>query len=123
MNKIFATILLFIALTNANEQAPDKVAFNKGYDSIQIRKGDSLMLQLSFQKGITYQILVQQLGIDVILILTDNKGNKILDKDSPNGSHGLEVFEYPATETRTYNLIIKKLEQEGNGVGGGTHKY
>lgn len=123
MNKLFIIIILSVTLTKANGQIPAKVVFNKGYDNIQISKGDSLVLQLDFQKSNTYQVLVQQVGIDVMLTMKDDKGNKILDHDSPNGSHGFEVFEYKASGTRPYPLIIKKFEQEGNANSGLINYY
>lgn len=123
MIKIFAGLLLCMAFINTKGQVPNKVAFNKGYNNLKINKGDSLVLQLNFQKGGTYQILVEQSGIDVMLILADNKGNKLLDKDSPNGLYGLEILEYTATQTQSCNLIIKKFEQEGVADSGNIGYY
>lgn len=38
----------------------------------------------------------------------------ILDKDSPHGSKGFEIFEYTAIETQRHNLVIKEFEAEEN---------
>lgn len=123
MNKILGILLLLIVQTKVSGQILTKTSFNKGYDNIQINEGDSLVLQLDFQKGSTYQVLVQQMGIDIMLTLTEDKGNKILEHDSPNGAHGFEVFEYKASETKPCNLIIKKFEEEGNANSGLINYY
>lgn len=122
MNKLFGFLLLLIQV-QAFGQLPTIVTFNKGYDNIPINAGDSLQLQLNVQKGSTYQVLVRQMGIDVILTLTDAKGNKILEQDSPNGSRGFEIVDYKAPETQSCTLTIKKFEEEGTSNQGFVSYY
>lgn len=123
MNKIFTILLLFIIQMALRGQIPNKPILNKGYDNIPIHKEDSLVLLLNFQKGCTYQIWVQQMGIDVVLTLRDDKGKKLVEQDSPNGSHGFEIFDHKAIENQSCKLIIKKFEQEGNANSGLINYY
>lgn len=88
--------------------------FNHPYENISIARSVGLVLKLKFEKGTTYQFLVLQQGIDVMLSLSDETKKTILEKDSPNGSHGLEIAEYSPQESKEYTLTIKQFEQEGN---------
>lgn len=88
--------------------------FNHPYENISIAKASDLVLKLNLEKGATYQFLVLQQGIDVMLVLSDASKKTILEKDSPNGSHGLEIAAFSPSESKEYTLTIKKLEEEGN---------
>lgn len=119
-------ILLFVSaafVISAHAKTPSTIIFNKGYDSIRITKADSLVLQLNCRRGGTYQVLTQQLGIDVMLVLYNNKGVKLMDMDSPNGSHGFEVLEFTATAGEPYTLVIKKFEQPNSSEKGWISYY
>jgi hypothetical protein len=106
---ILALLLVYSTITFAQT-----TQFNHPYENISIAKGQDLVLKLKLEKGTTYQFLVLQQGIDVMLTLSDESKKTFLEKDSPNGSHGFEIADYSPQETREYTLTIKKFEEEGN---------
>lgn len=90
MKKILLSLLLLYSKTTFAQT----IQFNHPYENISIAKASDLVLKLKLEKGATYQFLVLQQGIDVMLTLSDEIKKIILEKDSPNGSHGFEIAEY-----------------------------
>jgi hypothetical protein len=107
------TLLALLVLTCSFTFA-QTTRFNHPYENISIAKAANLVLKLKLEKGATYQFLVLQQGIDVMLVLSDETKKTILEKDSPNGSHGLEIAEFSPPESKEYSLTIKQFEEEGN---------
>lgn len=119
MKKILLSLLLLYSKTTFAQT----IQFNHPYENISIAKASDLVLKLKLEKGATYQFLVLQQGIDVMLTLSDEIKKIILEKDSPNGSHGFEIAEYSPQETKEYTLSIKQFEQEGNADKGAISYY
>lgn len=122
MEKIFALLLLLNPLFILGQNA-QTTALNVGHDGIRIDKTSNLALPVLLEKGALYQFFVLQQGIDVMLVLSDQSGKQILEKDSPNGQNGFEIFEYSASETGVYSLAVKRLEEEGNSDKGQISYY
>jgi hypothetical protein len=99
-------------------QTPQNIEFNKEYKDILVNKSSNLAYRLKLSKGGVYRFAVLQQGVDVILILTDTAGKKILDKDSPNGQYGYEKFDYSHASTSTFFLKINRLDQSVNSDSG-----
>jgi hypothetical protein len=81
---------------------------------MDINSSSNLLYKLHLKKRGAYRISVLQQGIDVALVLKDNKNNTLVEKDSPNGMNGLEKFEFTPSETANYILTIKRLDDEAN---------
>jgi hypothetical protein len=113
MRNLLTTLLLILS-TITYGQTLQPIKFNKAYDNIPISKTAVLTLKLKMEKGRMYQVLVLQQGIDVMLVLSDDNGQQILERDSPNGKQGLEIFEYSPAETKTFMLTIKVFDEIGN---------
>ena len=94
------------------------VTLNQEYVDVKIASEKQMIYALTLEKDSLYQFSVFQQGIDVMLLLTDAKNQKIVEQDSPNGAQGLEFFEYTPTETKTFFLTIKRFEEEGNAANG-----
>lgn len=107
------TLLALLLLTYSCAFAQN-VKFNHPYENISIAKAADLVLKLKLEKGATYQFLVLQQGIDIMLVLTDETKKILLEKDSPNGSNGLEIAEFSPQVSKEYTLTIKQFEEEGN---------
>jgi hypothetical protein len=68
---------------------------------------------MKLDKGGVYRVKVQQLGIDVkVLIKKDEQ--LMFEQDSPNGNTGLEDFNFTAPTSPKFQLLIERLEEEGN---------
>lgn len=105
--------ILFGAVFNANTKEL-KIELNKFYDNIKVSKNEKVNCLLSLEKNQTYQFIVNQRGIDVFLVLSDEKTPKIIEKDSPNGKNGFELFEYTSSESKPFTLTIAQFEEETN---------
>lgn len=105
--------LLFVAVFNANAKEL-KIEFNTFYDNIKVSKNEKVSCLLNLEKNQTYQFIVNQRGIDVFLVLSDEKTPKIIEKDSPNGKNGFELFEYTSSESKPFTLTIAQFEEETN---------
>ncbi|HEY1053759.1 MAG TPA: DUF2268 domain-containing putative Zn-dependent protease [Emticicia sp.] len=106
--------LLALLLITPSFTFAQTTQFNHPYENVSIAKGTDLVLKLRLEKGVSYQFLVLQQGIDVMLTLSDETKKTIVEKDSPNGSHGFEIADYSPQETKEYTLTIKKFEEAGN---------
>lgn len=104
-------------------QSPQKLNFNREYRNLSVDAATELAYAAPLEKGALYQFAAMQLGIDVMLILADENGKTILEKDSPNGKYGKEIFEFAAPKTAAYRLTIKRFEEEGNADSGKVSFY
>ncbi|MDJ1481844.1 DUF2268 domain-containing putative Zn-dependent protease [Cytophagaceae bacterium YF14B1] len=112
--KTILIALFFLQATFSFAETIADVKFNKGYDNIAVSKSSDLVLKLNLQKEVPYQVVVLQQGIDVMLILADEKNPKIQEMDSPNGRFGLEILEFIPKETKQFTLTVRKFEEETN---------
>ncbi len=109
------TILLLLLLSNITfGQSTQKLEFNKNYSNIKLNKSANLKYALHFEKGGIYKISVMQQGIDVVLVLTDKTNKQLVEKDSPNGQNGLEIFDFTSNETNDFFLAVNRLDENGN---------
>jgi hypothetical protein len=96
---------------------------NTLYEHLNISKTTPYTTTLTLQKDSLYQIMVMQKGIDVMLLWLDKTGKQILEKDSPNGRFGFEVFEYSPNKTEQYILKIQQFEEDTNADQGQVSLY
>ena len=114
--EIFVFLLFFSSMIFG--QNIQKIEFNTNFSETNLSNSSDLSYQLHLKKRGLYKISVLQQGIDVALILKDNKNNTLIEKDSHNGINGLERFEFIPSETANYTLTIKRLDDEGNPENG-----
>lgn len=108
---IILTLLLPIFSVGQSVQELD---FNKNYPEIKLDKKTKLKYALRFEKNGVYKVSVWQHGIDVVLKLTNSSDEQLLEKDSPNGTNGLETFSYTSNEKGKFYLSIDRLDENGN---------
>ena len=94
MKKALLITLFSISLRLPFAQIQQAIRFNTEYKDISLGKPAGLLYKLQLSKEGVYQGAVLQQGIDIILTLTDKKGTKILNKDSPNGQINKVAQEY-----------------------------
>jgi hypothetical protein len=105
--------LLFCNLFTFGQQLQSPI-FNTPYTNITIDSATPLICKLRLEKGTPYQFYVFQKGIDVFLVLSDENGKKILEKDSPNGANGLEYVAYTPTESKIFRLTVNRFDESTN---------
>ena len=117
-----AKITLFLLCSTINS-AFAQTKFNTLYEHLNISKTAPYTTTITLQKDSLYQIMVMQKGIDVMLVWLDKTGKQILEKDSPNGRFGFEVFEYSPTKTEQYTLKVQQFEEDTNADQGEVSLY
>lgn len=116
MKKIFLASLLLAGLTAVGQNL-QKISLNQAYPNIKMDAAE-LQYEVSLTQGSLYQFSVMQQGIDVVVVLQNDAKAQLVELDSPNGTNGLERFEYTALKTGKYFLAIKRLEEPGNAADG-----
>jgi len=112
--KTTSTVLFFLLSITIWGQPSQKIKFNTIYPEVRLDEKTALKYILHFEKGGVYKVSVLQQGIDAVVLLTDQTNKQLIEKDSPNGTNGLETFNFTSNETGDYYLTIKRFEQDGN---------
>jgi erythromycin esterase len=76
-----------------------------------LEPGTSVEYALHLDRGGSAEIVVLQIGIDVVVELTGPKGNSLAAIDSPNGRNGEEVVEIIAQESGDYVLRVRAIDE------------
>jgi hypothetical protein len=109
MKKLFLALFVLGPIISFGQHA-QKAEFNTDYNDLDIEKSADLVFTLDLEKDSLYRVSVFQNGVDVALTLDGKNEDKVVEKDSPNGEHGLEEFMFLAPKTDEYRLTIKSLE-------------
>lgn len=104
---------LFILFSQGLLSQSVLVEFNRPYPSISVSKAKTALFDMKLDKGQVYRVKVQQMGVDVKIIIRKD-GVLLFEQDSPNGSAGLEDFNYTAPSSSSFQLLIERLEEQGN---------
>lgn len=78
----------------------------------QLAGGESHFYQVALVSDQYLDLVVEQKGIDVIVILTAPDGKRISETDSPNGTSGPESIRAIIETEGRYQLEIRSLEKE-----------
>lgn len=105
--KLCLLALAFISTDFAFAQQKNTLKINEEKRDVLMTETD-LVYALKLVKGEVYKISVLQRGIDVEVVLTDAKGQKLQEVDAPNGSNGFERMTFTSDRTGIYNLILKR---------------
>lgn len=68
--------------------------------------------QMELSKGQYLNLVVEQKGIDVVVILTAPDGKQLIEMDTPNGSSGSEEIRAIIEADGAYQLEIRSLEKD-----------
>lgn len=112
--KAILIALFFFLSYHTFGQTYQKIELNKEYSNVNLAGKNNLNYTFRLEKGVEYKISVLQIGIDAVLVLSDNFNNKILEKDSPNGQSGYEDFDFTPKESNNFKLTIKRNEDGSN---------
>lgn len=75
-----------------------------------LKSGTSFSYTLELAGGESTEIVVLQMGIDVVVEVTSPGGKLLASIDSPNGRDGEEVVEVIASEAGTYEFRVRSLD-------------
>jgi CHAT domain-containing protein/lipopolysaccharide biosynthesis regulator YciM len=67
--------------------------------------------EITVSAGQFLHVVVEQLGIDVVVVLYDSNGKRVAEVDSPNGTQGPEPLLIIVETSGVYRLEIRSLEQ------------
>ena len=79
-----------------------------------IAQGEADHFALKLETGKSYQIIVEQKGIDVELRLKNPAGNEVAYMDSPNGKYGPEIIDITVQTQPDFVLSVQPLKDENN---------
>ncbi len=86
--------------------------------SFGVSQNEAKTFALHFERGKTYQIVVEQKGIDVELRLKNPEGTEAAYMDSPNGKYGPEILEVSIQNNTDFILSVQALKDENNSKKG-----
>ena len=98
---------LFCCSYSLLAQVPTKIEVGKTYPDLPIKLTDSASYTFSLKKDLYYSIVVEQKGIDLVIILKNKNGINVQQMDSPNGENGPEKINFSPDENAAFTLIIK----------------
>ncbi len=111
-----------ISVPAAQQLIPSITAAQGKQDVRPLESGKPLERELAGGQAHTYEInltanqylhvVVEQRGIDVVVVLFRPDGKKLTEVDSPNGTQGPEPLSWIAETMGQYRLEIRSLEKE-----------
>jgi CHAT domain-containing protein/Flp pilus assembly protein TadD len=78
----------------------------------ELAGGGSHSYQIVFTSNQFFRVVVDQRGIDVVVILFGVDGKQLNEVDSPNGTQGPEILSAIAETTGKYRLEVRSLEKD-----------
>ena len=76
----------------------------------ELKGGETHSYNIKLTTGQFLHVVADQRGIDVVVILFEPNGKKMIEVDSPNGANGAEPLWIVAETTGDYRLEIRSLE-------------
>ena len=77
-----------------------------------IKPTDEHIYYAELKNGMAVLGQVQQIGIDLVIDVTDPNGHQIKRLDSPNGESGPELIDFTALKDGKYQFIVRSLDQD-----------
>src|SRR5262249_20686358 len=81
----------------------------------QMAAGQTEQYRLSLLEGQYVRVVVEQKGIDVVVVLLGPDGKKLDEANSPNGRNGIETLSFIATVSGSYRVEVRPYEQVSAG--------
>ncbi|WP_131538790.1 S41 family peptidase [Pedobacter nototheniae] len=110
-------LIIILSILTSNiciAQNITKIKVNSKSERHSIERKQQAEFEVRLTKDVYYNISVEQLGIDVVVYLKDEK-NKILEqKDSPTGQKGIEKIVFSPNVSGKYIIAVKPLEEAEN---------
>jgi CHAT domain-containing protein/tetratricopeptide (TPR) repeat protein len=81
----------------------------------EVQGSQSQLYQLTLSAGVYLHVVVEQKGLDVVVMLFDPAGVKLLEVDSPNGKDGEEPIYFLANAPGIYRLEVRSPAKDAAG--------
>ena len=78
----------------------------------ELAGGQQHAYQITLSAGQYLNLVIEQRGIDVVVVLIGPDGKQLLEVDSPNGEQGPEPLAWIAESTGVYRLEVRSLEKD-----------
>ncbi len=78
----------------------------------ELAGGESHRYRLRLDAGQYVHVVVEQRGIDVVVVVLAPEGTKLVEMDSPTGTQGSESVSWVAAASGEYRLEVRALEKE-----------
>ena len=109
-----AFIFLLFASFKAASQTQQVLALNKEYKNIDVKKASNLIYTVALAKNGIYQFSILQQGVAVHYVLIGQDNKKVYECNYPEDYVGYEKFEYSPEESGSFNLAIKRFDDQEN---------
>ncbi|HMS65881.1 MAG TPA: hypothetical protein PKD83_11590, partial [Ignavibacteria bacterium] len=111
MKEFFITSILLFSVSLCFSQIKIiTLKMGKTYDQ-KLLKGEIHKYRIKLREGEVCNMVVTQMGVDVVVDLSGPDLKKILSVDTPNGNEGPENIEFFADEDGYYNIDIYPLSE------------
>ena len=78
----------------------------------QLASGQSHTFTVILEENTYIEFVVEQRGIDVLLIVANPEGKELSRHDTPNGAQGPEIVAFVAATAGTYRITVAPLNQD-----------
>jgi CHAT domain-containing protein len=95
-------------------EAEDNLKLGQSIDK-EIRGGETHKYYVILQSGQYLHVVVEQKGIDVVVILFDPNGKQLASSDSPNSDNGPEPVSAIAEASGNYRIEVRTPPSSGKG--------
>ena len=109
MVKIIIIYFLFFCISYGYSQDKETTLKHGQTYNEKLLNSEKKKYRIKLSKGEFCTLIVRQLGVDVVIDLSDPSFKKINSFDSPNGNHGPEYIEFAADMEGLYHLEIYPL--------------
>lgn len=112
-NSVIFSLIVWIILSGAaHAQEAETLAPQAKEREKTIAAKQTDVYRFALQKGEFAQIKVMQKGADLIVELLNERSEKIIERDSPNGIFGAEIISYTASAAGDYRVNVRMLDDK-----------
>ena len=104
-----AAVAICLAALRAEAQGARPISLGSAFDST-IAPGGSHRYSLNLSRGGSANIVIQQMGVDIVIEVRAPDGSLFTTVDSPNGRNGDEPVEIIAPHSGEYVLLVRPYD-------------
>jgi CHAT domain-containing protein len=109
--RLIVTFLLLSTFASAQTQPEVRALEQNQPIERELKGGEIHAYSISLTPGQFLHVIVEQLGIDVVVMLITPDGKTIVEVDSPNGTQGPEPVSFLAKASGAHRLEVRSLEK------------
>ena len=112
----YAVVVWLLLLSAISGRAPQVYTLTAGQPVVrEMKGGEEHQYQVRLNAGQHVRVVVEQKGIDVVLVLSGADGKPALEVDNNlSGTRGLEVLSLVADVNDVYRLNVRSLEKDAS---------